>query len=72
MPPESEYSVQDLVDLGGVTPRTIRYYIVQGLLPSPGNAGPGVSAPARLRRRANTAEVDGPSAMLGEDRCNAS
>ena len=41
MPPESEYSLQDLVDLAGVTPRTIRYYIVQGLLPSPGKAGPG-------------------------------
>ena len=41
MPPDSEYSLQDLVDLAGVTPRTIRYYIVQGLLPSPGKAGPG-------------------------------
>jgi DNA-binding transcriptional MerR regulator len=43
MPPESEYSLQDLVDLGGVTPRTIRYYIAQGLLPSPGKAGPGAT-----------------------------
>ena len=43
MPPESEYSLQDLVDLAGVTPRTIRYYIVQGLLPSPGKAGPGAT-----------------------------
>jgi DNA-binding transcriptional MerR regulator len=43
MPPESAYSLQDLVDLGGVTPRTIRYYIVQGLLPSPGKAGPGTT-----------------------------
>lgn len=43
MPPEREYSLQDLVDLGGVTPRTIRYYIVQGLLPSPGKAGPGTT-----------------------------
>jgi len=43
MPPESEYSLQDLVDLGGVTPRTIRYYIAQGLLPSPGKAGPGTT-----------------------------
>ena len=41
MPTESEYSLQDLVDLAGVTPRTIRYYIAQGLLPSPGKAGPG-------------------------------
>jgi len=43
MPPESEYSLQDLVDLAGVTPRTIRYYIAQGLLPSPGKAGPGTT-----------------------------
>jgi DNA-binding transcriptional MerR regulator len=43
MPSESEYSLQDLADLAGVTPRTIRYYIVQGLLPSPGKAGPGTT-----------------------------
>ena len=43
MPTESEYSLQDLVDLAGVTPRTIRYYIAQGLLPSPGKAGPGAT-----------------------------
>ncbi|HSW41402.1 MAG TPA: MerR family transcriptional regulator [Patescibacteria group bacterium] len=43
MPPESEYSLQDLSDLAGVTPRTIRYYIAQGLLPSPDRAGPGTT-----------------------------
>ena len=43
MPPESEYCLQDLADLAGVTPRTIRYYIAQGLLPSPGKAGPGAT-----------------------------
>jgi len=43
MPTESEYSLQDLSDLAGVTPRTIRYYIAQGLLPSPGKAGPGTT-----------------------------
>ena len=43
MPPESEYGLQDLSDLAGVTPRTIRYYIAQGLLPSPGRAGPGAT-----------------------------
>jgi len=43
MPTESEYSLQDLSDLAGVTPRTIRYYIAQGLLPSPGRAGPGAA-----------------------------
>lgn len=42
MPTENEYSLQDLTDATGVTPRTVRYYISQGLLPSPEGAGPGV------------------------------
>ncbi len=33
------YSLTDLSRVAGVTPRTVRYYIGQGLLPSPG-AGP--------------------------------
>ncbi len=41
MPPENTYSVQDLADLAGVSPRTIRYYVAQGLLPSSGQVGPG-------------------------------
>ncbi len=41
MPAENEYSLQDLADLTDVTPRTIRYYVAQGLLPSPAGAGPG-------------------------------
>jgi DNA-binding transcriptional MerR regulator len=43
MPPGTEYSLQELADLAGVTPRTIRYYIVSGLLPSPGKVGPGTA-----------------------------
>jgi DNA-binding transcriptional MerR regulator len=43
MPPGTEYSLQELADLAGVTPRTIRYYIVSGLLPSPGKTGPGTT-----------------------------
>lgn len=34
------YALTDLAKLAGVTPRTIRYYIMQGLLPSPGKQGP--------------------------------
>lgn len=30
-----------LADASGVSPRTIRYYVQQGLLPSPGTRGPG-------------------------------
>jgi DNA-binding transcriptional MerR regulator len=31
----------ELCERTGVTPRTVRYYIQQGLLPSPGQSGPG-------------------------------
>ena len=40
MPTEQEYAIGELADLVGVTPRTIRYYVSIGLLPSPGQAGP--------------------------------
>jgi DNA-binding transcriptional MerR regulator len=43
MPPDTEYSLQDLAGLAGATPRTIRYYIAQGLLASPGRVGPGTT-----------------------------
>ena len=36
------YSLQDLCDETGVTPRTVRYYIKQGLLPAAVRTGPGV------------------------------
>lgn len=35
------YSLTELADLAGVTPRTVRYYINQGLLPGPVASGPG-------------------------------
>jgi DNA-binding transcriptional MerR regulator len=41
MPNEEEYTIGELATLAGVTPRTIRYYVSIGLLPSPGQAGPG-------------------------------
>ena len=40
--PQSRYSITELADLAGVTPRTVRFYLSQGLLPSPGATGPGV------------------------------
>ncbi|MFV2064153.1 MAG: MerR family transcriptional regulator [Chloroflexota bacterium] len=40
MPNEQEYTISELASLAGVTPRTIRYYISIGLLPSPGQVGP--------------------------------
>jgi DNA-binding transcriptional MerR regulator len=35
------YSLTELAGLAGVTPRTIRYYLSQGLLASSGTSGPG-------------------------------
>jgi len=53
MPDENTYTIAELADLAGVTPRTIRYYLSQGLLPSAGQSGPGTryseSHLARLR-----------------------
>ncbi|MFH1475420.1 MAG: MerR family transcriptional regulator [Chloroflexota bacterium] len=39
--PGGAYSLADLCGLADVTPRTVRYYIAQGLLRSPGTTGPG-------------------------------
>lgn len=55
--PEDPYSLADLARLADVTPRTVRYYVAQGLLPSPDAAGPatrygeGHLARIRLIRR---------------------
>jgi DNA-binding transcriptional MerR regulator len=55
--PDDPYTLADLARLAGVTPRTVRYYVVQGLLPSPEQAGPatryteGHLARLRLIRR---------------------
>lgn len=38
---DERYSVAELADLGGVTTRTVRYYLAQGLLPATGQSGPG-------------------------------
>ena len=37
--PDDPYSLADLARLADVTPRTVRYYIAQGLLQSPEAAG---------------------------------
>ena len=38
---EDHLSIQDLVDLSGVSRRTIRYYVQRGLIPPPDGAGRG-------------------------------
>jgi DNA-binding transcriptional MerR regulator len=39
--PDPAYTLPDLCDLAGVTPRTVRYYVAEGLLRPPGTTGPG-------------------------------
>lgn len=42
MPTEGgTYAIGELAGLAGATPRTIRYYVAQGLLPAPVGVGPG-------------------------------
>jgi Ca-activated chloride channel family protein len=36
-----DLDLAELASAAGVTPRTVRYYVQQGLLPSPGTRGPG-------------------------------
>ena len=38
---EARYAVGDLADLGGVSRRTVRYYVQEGLLPAPHGVGRG-------------------------------
>jgi DNA-binding transcriptional MerR regulator len=39
--PDERFSLTELADLAGVTPRTVRYYLGQALLPAVGPSGPG-------------------------------
>jgi len=39
--PGPAYTLSDLCDLAGVTPRTVRYYVAEGLIRPPGSAGLG-------------------------------
>lgn len=41
LPDLESFDLNELSLAAGVTPRTIRYYVQQGLLPSPGTRGPG-------------------------------
>jgi DNA-binding transcriptional MerR regulator len=38
---EARYAIGDLADLGGVSRRTVRYYVQEGLLPAPLGVGRG-------------------------------
>jgi DNA-binding transcriptional MerR regulator len=78
MPDDERYSLTELADLAGVTPRTVRYYLAQGLLPAVGQMGPGSKydsghlARLRLIRRLQAehlplAEIRRRLEMLGDD-----
>ena len=60
VPDDDRYSLTELADLASVTPRTVRYYLAQGLLPAVGQSGPGSKygdghlARLRLIRRLQT------------------
>jgi DNA-binding transcriptional MerR regulator len=41
VPTDAPYSISDLARLTGVSVRTIRYYLAQGLIPASGESGPG-------------------------------
>src|SRR5262245_20174461 len=41
MPDDPRYAIGDLADLGGVSRRTVRYYVQEGLLPAPFGLGRG-------------------------------
>lgn len=51
---EPRYGIDELADLGGVSRRTVRYYIQQGLLPAPHGVGRGPHyGPEHLRALLN-------------------
>lgn len=41
MPHDADYTITELADLAGVTPRTVRYYVALGLLAPPSQVGTG-------------------------------
>src|SRR5689334_10396634 len=45
--PDERYGLSELADLAGVTPRTVRYYLAQGLIPAVGQTGPGAKYDGR-------------------------
>src|SRR5262245_11820018 len=48
---ERHYGIEELAALGGVTRRTVRYYVQRGLLPTPLGTGRGPHyTPAHLER----------------------
>ena len=69
MPEDDRYSLTELADLAGVTPRTVRYYLAQGLLPAVGQSGPGSKYdPGHLARLRLIRRLQGEHLPLAEIR----
>jgi len=51
MPDSEDLDLAELAKAADVTPRTVRYYVQQGLLPSPGTRGPGTKYDRALLER---------------------
>lgn len=76
---EPHYGIDELADLGGVSRRTVRYYIHEGLLPAPHGVGRGphygpehLSALLRVRTQQEAGrtleEIRRPAAARGSRR----
>jgi DNA-binding transcriptional MerR regulator len=66
---DERYGLTELADLAGVTPRTVRYYLSQGLLPAVGQRGPGSKYdPGHLARLRLIRRLQGEHLPLAEIR----
>lgn len=69
MPDDVRYGIAELADLGGVSRRTVRYYVQEGLLPPPFGVGRGDHyGPAHLARLAQVRELQEAGHSLDEIR----
>src|SRR5438552_17195221 len=61
------YGIKELAELGGVTRRTVRYYVQRGLLPTPLGTGRGPHyTPAHLERLIHIRQLQESGVPLGE------
>jgi len=72
MPTDTRYGIEELADLAGVTRRTVRFYVQEGLLPAPLGRGRGRHYdPSHLKRllEVKALQEQGlPLAAIGEER----
>jgi len=67
--PEPRYAIGELADLGGVSRRTVRFYVQEGLLPAPYGVGRGNHyGPEHLARLQRVRELQERGCTLDEIR----